>query len=267
MAPIAGAEPGTLWAERVSRQLLERLGARWRHTQGVVGRAREICRAMDPGEADLLIAAACLHDIGYAPELRESGFHPLDGARFVRAALANKARTIRIPVHVVDKLNKIGRAERKLVTELGREPTADEIAELTRIEPEEVDSIKRSAHAPVSLEKPGHERLAGLVAYHGAAEVEAAERGLLGELAEFEDERSAVSRALTYCDLTTDEEGRRVEPLERLRGIRERYGPGAPETLAAERSVPRLLDDVRMVEATLVAADSPTGAGDPTTRR
>src|SRR5437588_330035 len=72
----------------------------------------------------------------------------------IARALADKARTIRIPVHVVEKLNKIGRAERKLVTELGREPTADEIADVTGIEPEEVDSIKRSAQAPVSLEKP-----------------------------------------------------------------------------------------------------------------
>jgi RNA polymerase primary sigma factor len=72
----------------------------------------------------------------------------------IARALADKARTIRIPVHVVEKLNKIGRAERKLVTELGREPTPDEIAEVTGIEPEEVDSIKRSAQAPVSLEKP-----------------------------------------------------------------------------------------------------------------
>ena len=72
----------------------------------------------------------------------------------IARALADKARTIRIPVHVVEKLNKIGRAERKLVTELGREPTPEEIADVTGIEPEEVDSIKRSAQAPVSLEKP-----------------------------------------------------------------------------------------------------------------
>jgi RNA polymerase primary sigma factor len=72
----------------------------------------------------------------------------------IARALADKARTIRIPVHVVEKLNKIGRAERKLVTELGREPTAEEISEATGIDPEEVDSIKRSAQAPVSLEKP-----------------------------------------------------------------------------------------------------------------
>src|ERR1700692_2187022 len=47
----------------------------------------------------------------------------------IARALADKARTIRIPVHVVEKLNKIGRAERKLVTELGREPTPEEIAD------------------------------------------------------------------------------------------------------------------------------------------
>jgi RNA polymerase primary sigma factor len=73
----------------------------------------------------------------------------------VARALADKARTIRIPVHIAEKLNRIGRVERKLVTELGREPTLEEIAEVTGdIEPEEVDSIKRSAQAPVSLEKP-----------------------------------------------------------------------------------------------------------------
>src|SRR5207244_11256994 len=61
----------------------------------------------------------------------------------VARALADKARTIRIPVHIVVKLNKIGRAERKLVTALAREPTPEEIAGVTGIDPEEVDSIKR----------------------------------------------------------------------------------------------------------------------------
>src|ERR1039458_577605 len=72
----------------------------------------------------------------------------------VARALADKARTIRIPVHIVEKLNRIGRAERKLVTEFGREPTAEEIAEVTGLEPEEVEAVKRSARAPISLEKP-----------------------------------------------------------------------------------------------------------------
>jgi RNA polymerase primary sigma factor len=72
----------------------------------------------------------------------------------IARALADKARTIRIPVHIVEKLNQIGRAERKLVTGLGRDPTVEEIAEVTGIEPEEVESIKRFARPPISLEKP-----------------------------------------------------------------------------------------------------------------
>ena len=72
----------------------------------------------------------------------------------IARALADKARTIRIPVHIVEKLNKIGRTERKLTTVLGREPTAEEIAEVTGIKPDEVESIKRTALAPISLEKP-----------------------------------------------------------------------------------------------------------------
>jgi RNA polymerase primary sigma factor len=72
----------------------------------------------------------------------------------IARALADKARTIRIPVHIVEKLNRIGRAERKLMTGLGREPTVEEIAEVTGIEPEEVEAIRRSTQAPISLEKP-----------------------------------------------------------------------------------------------------------------
>jgi RNA polymerase primary sigma factor len=72
----------------------------------------------------------------------------------VARALADKARTIRMPVHIVEKLNKIRRAERSLLTALGRDPTPEEIAEVTGIDSEEVDSIRRSAQAPISLEKP-----------------------------------------------------------------------------------------------------------------
>jgi RNA polymerase primary sigma factor len=72
----------------------------------------------------------------------------------IARSLADKARTIRIPVHIVEKLNRIGRAERKLVSGLGREPTAEEIAEVTGIEADEVESIRRSAQVPISLEKP-----------------------------------------------------------------------------------------------------------------
>jgi RNA polymerase primary sigma factor len=72
----------------------------------------------------------------------------------VARALADKARTIRMPVHVVEKLNKILRAERKLRAEYGREPTSEEIARDLELPSEEVEQIRRTAQVPVSLEKP-----------------------------------------------------------------------------------------------------------------
>jgi RNA polymerase primary sigma factor len=72
----------------------------------------------------------------------------------VARALADKARTIRMPVHVVEKLNKIVRTERKLRAELCREPTALEIALDLDLPVEEVEQIQRSSQTPVSLEKP-----------------------------------------------------------------------------------------------------------------
>ena len=72
----------------------------------------------------------------------------------VTRAIADKARTIRIPVHMVEKLNKVVHIERQLVQRLGREPNAEEIAEELEISPEEVREILRMAQLPVSLEKP-----------------------------------------------------------------------------------------------------------------
>jgi RNA polymerase primary sigma factor len=72
----------------------------------------------------------------------------------VARALADKARTIRMPVHVVEKLNKIVRSERKLRAELGREPSAAEIGHDLDLTVEEVEQIRRTSQTPVSLEKP-----------------------------------------------------------------------------------------------------------------
>ena len=72
----------------------------------------------------------------------------------VARAIADKGRTIRMPVHVVEKLNKIHRSERKLRAELSREPTAAEIARDLELSVDEVEQIRRSAQTPVSLEKP-----------------------------------------------------------------------------------------------------------------
>ncbi len=72
----------------------------------------------------------------------------------VTRAIADKARTIRIPVHMVEKLNKVVHIERQLVQRLGREPRPDEIAEELEITTEEVREILRMSQLPVSLEKP-----------------------------------------------------------------------------------------------------------------
>ena len=72
----------------------------------------------------------------------------------VTRAVADKGRTIRMPVHIVDKHNKIVRAERKLRAELHRDPTTPEIAAELDIACAEVERIMRSAQAPVSLERP-----------------------------------------------------------------------------------------------------------------
>lgn len=74
----------TWWARRTAEELLSPLGRRWAHVVAVGAAAERIAPAFGP-DGETLIAAAFLHDIGYAPELALTGFHPLDGGRFVRA--------------------------------------------------------------------------------------------------------------------------------------------------------------------------------------
>ena len=72
------------WAEATARKLLAKpLPRRWAHTQGVAATARSLAPVLGP-DADLVTAAAWLHDIGYAPDVAATGFHPLDGARHLR---------------------------------------------------------------------------------------------------------------------------------------------------------------------------------------
>lgn len=72
------------WARDLARSLLEEpLPRRWAHTQGVAAQAVTLAPILGD-DADLLTAAAWLHDIGYSPALVATGFHPLDGARYLR---------------------------------------------------------------------------------------------------------------------------------------------------------------------------------------
>lgn len=72
----------------------------------------------------------------------------------ITRAIADQARTIRIPVHMVETINKLIRVQRQLLQELGREPTPEEVAEEMDFTPEKVREILKIAQEPVSLETP-----------------------------------------------------------------------------------------------------------------
>lgn len=72
----------------------------------------------------------------------------------ITRAIADQARTIRVPVHMIDAINKVVKVSRKLVQEYGREPTADEVAERLGISLERIKGILKVAQEPVSLDKP-----------------------------------------------------------------------------------------------------------------
>ncbi|MBE5763492.1 MAG: RNA polymerase sigma factor RpoD [Clostridiales bacterium] len=72
----------------------------------------------------------------------------------ITRAIADQARTIRIPVHMVETINKAGRVSRQLLQELGREPTPEEIAEKMGVPVEKINEIQKISQDPVSLEKP-----------------------------------------------------------------------------------------------------------------
>ncbi len=87
------------WAHQLARELLrEPLPRRWAHVQGVAARARSLAPVLGE-DAGLLEAAAWLHDVGYAPGLAATGFHPLDGARYLRDAQHAGAILCRLVAH------------------------------------------------------------------------------------------------------------------------------------------------------------------------
>lgn len=72
----------------------------------------------------------------------------------ITRAIADQARTIRVPVHMVETINKLVRIQRQLMQDLNREPTAEEIAEQMEMSPEKVREIQKVSQEPVSLETP-----------------------------------------------------------------------------------------------------------------
>ncbi|KOG29544.1 phosphohydrolase [Streptomyces viridochromogenes] len=84
------------WARLVAEEELRGvLPRRWAHSKGVAKRAVSLVGVLGD-DADLLASAAVLHDVGYAPRLAETGFHPLDGARFLRDVHGADDRLVRL---------------------------------------------------------------------------------------------------------------------------------------------------------------------------
>lgn len=107
------------WAEDTARTLLESaLPRRWAHSQGVAAQARRLAPILG-ADTELVTAAAWLHDIGYAPAVYDTGFHPLDGARYLRDIDRTDDRLCRLVAHHSGAM--IEATERGLADELARE--------------------------------------------------------------------------------------------------------------------------------------------------
>jgi len=72
------------WAKSQAERLIAPLGNRWAHVQAVAHQAGRVAAVLSAEDGDMLVAAAFVHDVGYAPSLNQLGFHPVDGARFLR---------------------------------------------------------------------------------------------------------------------------------------------------------------------------------------
>jgi hypothetical protein len=109
------------WATAQAERLLAPLGDRWMHVQAVAHKARYVAPTLPAEDRELLVASAFLHDVGYAPSLSRLGFHPVDGARFLRAH--GQQRLARLVAHHSGA--RFEAEERGLVEELAAFPVED----------------------------------------------------------------------------------------------------------------------------------------------
>ncbi len=105
----------------------------------------------------------------------------------ITRAIADQARTIRVPVHMVETINRLSRVQRQLLQDLGREPTVEEVAKELEVTPERVREIQKIAQEPVSLETPVGEEDDS-------------------ELGDFIEDRAAIDPRLLVTDLMQREE-------------------------------------------------------------
>ncbi len=154
----------------------------------------------------------------------------------VSRAIADQARTIRVPVHMIETINKLNRTMRSLVQELGREPTAQEIAAAMDMEPAKVTAVQRMSLEPISLETPvGDEASSSL-----------------GEFLEDEGAVSPIEEAIA-SDLRSETDGilASLTPREEL-VLRLRFGLGEASEHTLEevgRSFKVTRERIRQIEA------------------
>jgi hypothetical protein len=109
------------WARAQAERLMATMGNRWLHVQAVAGKAQRVATVLPGDDGGALVAAAYLHDIGYAPSLNRLGFHPVDGACFLRAQ--GQERLARLVAHHSGA--RFEAEERGLVEELAAFPVED----------------------------------------------------------------------------------------------------------------------------------------------
>jgi RNA polymerase primary sigma factor len=161
----------------------------------------------------------------------------------ITRAIADQARTIRIPVHMVESINKVYRVQRQMMQELEREPTIEELAEKVDMTPQRVRDIQRISQDPLSLDSPvGEEDDSNLGDFiedqQAEAPAEAAARKMLGDavieaLDELNDREKQVVRLRFGLD---DGQARTLEEVGREFGVtRERIRQIESKTLAKLR--------------------------------
>jgi putative nucleotidyltransferase with HDIG domain len=109
------------WAMAQAERLIAPLGDRWTHVQAVADKARVVAEVLSDEDAGLLVAAALLHDVGYARSLNRLGFHAVDGARFLRAQGQERLASL-VAYHSGARFEA---EERGLVEELAAFPVED----------------------------------------------------------------------------------------------------------------------------------------------